>query len=656
MGGDRLGSGAGMDVNLKTYNRSNHNLSTTVKTTMAAGTLVPFLNLVGLPGDTFDIDLDAMVFTKPTVGPLFDTYKLQIDVFSTAWRLYLPLLHNNPTMVGLNMDAIKLPQLHVTGKNPVFTEEYENSQIEPSCVLKYLGISGIGKSDEEEIVERQFNAMGFLALWDIYKNYYANKQEEIGAVIHQVPNDDNGPEVYDMFYQWIEGPTTNTVQILKKPSTGTVERHFDGEVKMYYNNNREKPDLNNIKFTTDEGELIASEMFLTVDYEFEPGTEQYTAWFRGEDGTWSEIINYDYVTADEQPLPKEPQVYTFPLENIDTMRNKLLANIMSPTAYIIDRNEIAPYGLPLGWTSNDLRYATGIQEGLPLKTYQSDQFQNWMSTDWITEINNRSTIDVTGGLTMDAFAMMKNVWVLLNRVAMADGSYKSWIDTVYTASGKWRAETPIFEGGLSKEIIFDEVISNAEATNDGVNQPLGTLAGRGRLGGKHKGGKIVIKADEVIQITGIASITPRIGYSQGNVWDVNLKTMDDLHKPQLDGIGFQDLLTDWLAWWDTDAEYDTEWTPVFKSAGKQPAWMNYRTNVDRNYGNFAKPEEMFMTLNRRYEADPDGDIVDLTTYIDPKKYNYVFAETDRSAQNFWVQIKADIKARRVMSTSVIPNI
>ena len=40
------------------------------------------------------------------------------------------------------------------------------------------------------------------------------------------------------------------------------------------------------------------------------------------------------------------------------------------------------------------------------------------------------------------------------------------------------------------------------------------------------------------------SLTPRIDYSQGNDWDIHLKTWNDFHKPALDGIGFQDLITE----------------------------------------------------------------------------------------------------------------
>ena len=94
-----------------------------------------------------------------------------------------------------------------------------------------------------------------------------------------------------------------------------------------------------------------------------------------------------------------------------------------------------------------------------------------------------------------------------------------------------------------------------------------------------------------------------------------------------------------------------------KSAGKQPAWINYMTNHNRAYGNFAdEKKEMYMTLNRRYEADKNGNIKDLTTYIDPSKYNYIFMDTELTAMNFWIQLGVDITARRKMSAKVMPNL
>ena len=61
----------------------------------------------------------------------------------------------------------------------------------------------------------------------------------------------------------------------------------------------------------------------------------------------------------------------------------------------------------------------------------------------------------------------------------------------------------------------------------------------------------MVETDEPCYVMGIVSITPRIDYSQGNSWDTTLQTMNDFHKPALDEIGFQDLITDQMAFWDT---------------------------------------------------------------------------------------------------------
>ena len=94
-----------------------------------------------------------------------------------------------------------------------------------------------------------------------------------------------------------------------------------------------------------------------------------------------------------------------------------------------------------------------------------------------------------------------------------------------------------------------------------------------------------------------------------------------------------------------------------KSIGKQPAWIDYMTNFNKTYGNFAiKDNEAFMVLNRWFESDAEYQTGDYTSYIDPQKYNYIFADTDLNAMNFWVQLGVNIKARRMISAKVIPNL
>ena len=153
------------------------------------------------------------------------------------------------------------------------------------------------------------------------------------------------------------------------------------------------------------------------------------------------------------------------------------------------------------------------QQGLALKTYQSDIFNNWVQTEWITGTNGIQAItavDVSSGkLNLDSLNLSQKVYNMLNRVAVSGGSYEDWIEAVFDQNFANRAETPIYMGGLSKEIVFQEVISQA-ATAD---QPLGSLGGRGVLSNKHKGGHIIVKVEEPSYIIGIVSITPRAALS-----------------------------------------------------------------------------------------------------------------------------------------------
>ena len=103
LGGERINTGKKMQVHMHGYERSTHNLSRIVKTTMAPGTLVPFMCTIGLPADTWDIELDAEMMTHPTIGPLFGSYKWELDVFQAPIRLYQGLLHNNKLGIGMNM-------------------------------------------------------------------------------------------------------------------------------------------------------------------------------------------------------------------------------------------------------------------------------------------------------------------------------------------------------------------------------------------------------------------------------------------------------------------------------------------------------------------------------------------------------------------------
>ena len=113
LGGDRLGSGNKNKVTMHGFERSTHDLGYVFRSSAAPGTLIPFMNLIALPGDTLDINLGADVKTHPTLGPLFGSYKVQLDIFEAPLRLYQGLLHNNKLGIGMDMVNVKLPLMRL---------------------------------------------------------------------------------------------------------------------------------------------------------------------------------------------------------------------------------------------------------------------------------------------------------------------------------------------------------------------------------------------------------------------------------------------------------------------------------------------------------------------------------------------------------------
>lgn len=642
LGGERLGAGKKMKVAMHNYERSTHDLGYIWRSTMAAGTLVPFIKEIALPGDTFDINLNADVKTLPTVGPLFGSFKLQLDVFMCPIRLYNAQLHMNKLGVGMDMSKVKFPQIYLVTNNlsNLKDEPFEVQQINQSSLIAYLGIRGNRYVSTGNIASMYYNAMPYLMYWDIYKNYYANKQEEKGAyLLKQI-----SLSITNIFVNGVDVTATKPDHVLAAGSA--IKLKYTGDLL---------PD--NVEF-----EIVGYGTNIRPAWAFTTIVNNAALGEMTFSGIMAQYIGATLKTSTIKvrilDATKTISVKTFNLSNIDTMRENILKQA-GTSALEINKDSIEPYGTIINYNLSTYQNVSyNSQAGLALKTYQSDKFNNWLKTEWLngaTGINEITAVDVSSGkLNLDSLGLAKKVYDMLNRIAVSGGSYEDWLQAVYTHEPYRRAESPIYLGGLSKEVIFQEVVSNAGYQTGSEDQALGTLAGRGTLSQKHKGGYIVAKVDEPSYIIGIVSLTPRIDYSQGYDWDVVLKTMNDLHKPALDQIGFQDLIT----WKMHTAEYQTI-GGEFKqfSAGKQPAWLDYMTNVNKCFGNFANPDDqMFMTLNRRYELDTSYRIKDLTTYIDPQKFNYIFADTERDAQNFWVQLGVGITARRKMSAKVMPNL
>lgn len=647
IGKNTLGDKNKMTVRLHDYEMSSHDLSFVFRNTQSPGTLVPFMKLVAQKGDIWDIQMINKTLTHPTLGPLFGSYKLQHFIFTCPIRLYNSWLHNNRTGIGMKMSQIKLPR--ITLGIPPHT--YRTS--DPSSLLNYLGWKGARNTDDNvrwDII----NAVPVLAYYDIFKNYFANKQEKNFYIINNEAS--NTIEVTSSEYL---GP-----QIMVLGQTRRLKINKETTLK-YVGKTGEQ----NINYDEYWSNLVLKYNRANNLIETEH-TIKYLAGMEGKELNTDTVklsnldimLGSQYATTIKLYLRKAYNIQnvhlsSIPLENLDKIRDEILAK-PGNEVFTVNESKLKPFSIlnSINQESQSNNAQLTNQYGLCVKTYDSDVMQNWINTDWIdgaSGINEISAVAVEDGkITMDSLNLAQKVYNMLNRIAVSGGTYRDWLETVYTTGNYMeRPETPVFEGGMTQWIEFEEVVSQSATENE----PLGTLAGRGKTTRQAGSGHLHFKVQEPSYIIGLCAITPMVDYCQGNEWDCYLTTIDDLHKPALDGIGYQDSLNTQRAAW-TKVNKSGTWTET--APGKTVAWVNYMTNFNKTFGNFATGQsEEFMVLNRNYEpANHSQEIGDLTTYINPAKHNEIFADTSIDAMNFWLQTACDIKVRRNMSAKQIPNL
>ena len=650
IGKNTLGDNNKIQVRLREYDMSSQNLSYVFRSTMGVGMLVPFMKIVCQKGDIFDIKLTNKTMTHPTLGPLFGSFKLQHFIFTAGFRLYNSWLHNNRTGIGMKMSDIKFPTI----SRPEIDDITGEAQSNPSSLYSYLGWKGIKQEIGKAGARKQ--AIPWLIYIDIFKNYFANTQEdnfyiitggtETKVTFQQVGEDTFTAQVgQNVNHAWT-GPMASKAT-LKAGDNVKDYANFWKSVKIrFYNPTTKQSKESYVNYLTSNinTQTITVDRITTV---FPSGNSLngyttiqgiYVGNVPGDETLYSNSLKS---ILNEQKL-----------ETLDKIRDEILKT-PGNTALSLDNT-----------TDEDVKKLfTVIQKaakiklgGLIIKTYDSDIFNNWVKTDWIDGENGISKVtalkpDEDGTITMDALNLQQKVYNMLNRIAVSGGTYRDWLETVYTA-GRYldRPETPVFQGGMSQMIEFDEVVAT---TGNAEGQVLGELAGRGYARQPNTSGRLHFQVEEPGYVMGLVAITPMVDYSQGNDFDLNLFTMDDLHKPALDGIGYQDLMNEQRAWWTATQDGTTI---IDTTPGKTVAWIDYMTNFNKTFGNFASGEsEDFMVLNRNYEKDDNNGISNGSTYINPQEHIDIFADTALDSQNFWVQTACEITRRGNYSAKQIPN-
>lgn len=368
IGKNTLGDNDKMSVSLREYDRSTHDLSFAWRSTMGVGTLVPCLKILGTAGDTFAIEAEDKIMTHPTLGPLLGSFKFQMDVFSVPIRLYNAMLHNNAINIGLDMSKVKLPKLCVN----------QDVNTPASSIFNYLGIKKLHKG-------KKVNAVPFLGVWDIFKNYYANKQEDS---FYMIKNEVKESDISIINGNKIEGS-------MMTATTGSIEMH-DAKVQVVtglspedINKANSFIDLAPIKWTEGSGitqymrgRIMLSDCELEYENRILTIRINFGADFTLQNGQSSDTTAM--VTFQGGTLHTESRsdiiMKNYKLEDLDNLREDILSK--GRAEYIIGNSGQNCTVASVNEMVSDI--ANGGQlYGLPLKTHFSDIFNNWVNKEWI---------------------------------------------------------------------------------------------------------------------------------------------------------------------------------------------------------------------------------------------------------------------------------
>ena len=336
--------------------------------------------------------------------------------------------------------------------------------------MAYLGFRGMSKQETSDtIIFEKRNAIPMLAYWDIFKQYYSNKSEKYAYTI--APKILGKNIVSALIYNRNTFRTVDTTTGV--PSN--IETYKNWYSVIFSPTGRGEISNDGIIFdagvNTGDGYVITSQFNLN---HLANNPSDAKAWGMKvvKTGTGYELFNTNYNTSTRETSIRIDKIYqdavinvaenevvikSFELSNIDEMKKIILRHNSEKGTFVVNHASLDPYQTCMSVTTGaeDNEYINNLssQNGLALKTCQSDLFNNWINTEWIDGTNGITeitSIDVSDGLLkLDALNLAKKVYDLLNRVAVSGGTYQDWQEAVYGVDVARMAESPIYCGGLS---------------------------------------------------------------------------------------------------------------------------------------------------------------------------------------------------------------
>lgn len=164
------------DIFIKKPKRSNFDLSRRLNMTMAPGPGYITLCDEVLPGDSWAIRQVQDIRTYPLLAPLFNSFTIQNAYFFVPSRLYCQQMDINQRKFFKGecpFPTFEAPYVSTPGGSRALS-------VKKSSLLELLGLPAnflYVRRNESDTTTPLLNAVPLLGYYDIFRNYYANSQE-----------------------------------------------------------------------------------------------------------------------------------------------------------------------------------------------------------------------------------------------------------------------------------------------------------------------------------------------------------------------------------------------------------------------------------------------------------------------------------------------
>lgn len=223
-----------------------------------------------------------------------------------------------------------------------------------------------------------------------------------------------------------------------------------------------------------------------------------------------------------------------------------------------------------------------------------------------------------------------------------------YIEQIYShfgvKSSDARLQRPEYLGGGRSNIMFSEVLQTSSTSQEST--PQANMAGHGvAAGNTHQFSRFFEEHGIVI---GIMSIIPRTAYQQGVSKRLTRKDRFDFFWPEFAHLGEQPILNKEI-FTDFNSGSGSDFNErVF---GYTPRYAEYRFNLSQVHGDF-RDNLNFWHMGRIFSTAPNLN----TSFVSSDPTTRIFAVTDQSVDNVYVELYNQVQAIRPLPRFGTPTI